>query len=80
MLRTRRKTRGTAASDSSPEPEDSLVPKKEIINVDETSDVEEAKHMEIESEEREPSTKVIFRFNNFQSSTKLDALMRDLRE
>lgn len=67
-------------SDSSPEPEDLETRKPEVIDVDADSDVEEVHTVEVEEMERESSAEVIFRKNNFQSSTKLDALMRDLRE
>ena len=66
-------------SDSSPEPEDVPSVKREIIDVDADSDIEAVEPMEVDEVVREPSLEVTFRLNNFQSSTKLDALMRDLR-
>ena len=66
-------------SDSSPEPEDVPSVKREIIDVDADSDIEVIEPMEIDEVVREPSLEVTFRLNNFQSSTKLDALIRDLR-
>ena len=66
-------------SDSSPEPEDVPSVKREIIDVDADSDIEVVEPMEIDEVVREPSLEVTFRLNNFQSSTKLDALIRDLR-
>lgn len=77
VFRTRRRTKGSVVSDSSPEPEEVESTKPEVIDVDVTLD-EEA--METGDELREPSMEIEFRQNNFQSSTKLDALMRDLRE
>lgn len=64
-------------SDSSPEPEEIEPTNKEVIDVDAESDDEP---MEIEEIAREPSMEVTYRQNNFHSSTKLDALMKDLRE
>jgi hypothetical protein len=79
VLRTRRKTKGSVVSDSSPEPEEVEPIKHEVIDVDAGPEDEEDP-MEVDNLPREPSMELEFRQNNFQSSTKLDALMRDLRE
>lgn len=76
VLKTRRRTRGSVVSDSSPEPEERKPTSNEVIDVDASTDEEP---MEIDDAIREPSVEVTYRRNNFQSSTKLDALMRDLR-
>jgi hypothetical protein len=78
VLRTLRRTKGSVVSDSSPEPEETEPVKHEVIDVDAGS--EEDEPMEVDDLPREPSMELEFRQNNFQSSTKLDALMRDLRE
>jgi hypothetical protein len=79
VLRTRRRTKGSVVSDSSPEPEEVEPVKHEVIDVDAGSEAEE-ETMEVHDLPREPSMELEFRQNNFQSSTKLNALMRDLRE
>ncbi|PVG03217.1 hypothetical protein CPB86DRAFT_723782 [Serendipita vermifera] len=84
VLRTKRKTKGSAVSDSSPEPEEldnsPTDTKKEIVDVDVDGFAAAEDPSQTEAkEEREVSVEVTFRKNNFQSSTKLDALMRDLR-
>jgi hypothetical protein len=79
VLRAKRKTRGSEVSDSSPEPDNIVSVKREVIDVDADSDIEVVEPMEGDEVVREPSLEVTFRLNNFQSSTKLDALMRDLR-
>lgn len=68
-------------SDSSPEPEPLENADPEVIDVDLDSNSEKLEEMKAETDPdpREPSMEVTFRLNNFQSSTKLDALMRDLR-
>jgi DNA repair protein RAD5 len=78
VLRMRRRTKGSVVSDSSPEPEEAEPVKHEVIDVD--AGPEEDEPMEVDDLPREPSMELEFRQNNFQSSTKLDALMRDLRE
>ncbi|KAG8832472.1 DNA helicase rad5 [Serendipita sp. 399] len=71
VLRTKRTNKSAMVYDSSPEPEGP---------VDAESDEEPSKAMEVSEpeDEREASVDITFRKNNFQSSTKLDALINDL--
>ncbi|CAG7847334.1 DNA repair protein RAD5 [Serendipita indica DSM 11827] len=80
VLRTK-KAKGSAASDSSPEPE--VTRRRSPSHTDEDATMLEQEMIESDGDPDEPmretSVEVIFRKNNFQSSTKLDALLRDLR-
>ncbi|KAG8812516.1 DNA helicase rad5 [Serendipita sp. 400] len=76
VLRTKRQNKSSMVYDSSPEPEAT-----DVIDVDETSKEEPPEAMETEEkeDELEPPMDITFRKNNFQSSTKLDALVNDLK-
>jgi hypothetical protein len=73
--------KGSAVSDSSPEPEElgdiSMDAKDKMAGLTALDNSEGDGQAETE-EIRETSVEVTFRKNNFQSSTKLDALMKDL--
>jgi hypothetical protein len=73
--------KGSAVSDSSPEPEElgdiSMDTRDQIAELTALDNSEGDGQAETE-ETRETSVEVTFRKNNFQSSTKLGALMKDL--
>ncbi|KAG8759177.1 DNA helicase rad5 [Serendipita sp. 396] len=75
VLRTKRQNKSSMVYDSSPEPEAT-----DVIDVDEAPKEEPPEAMETEEkeDELEPPMDITFRKNNFQSSTKLDALVNDL--